>query len=149
MLQRKTKTHLTKTHQMKIAVPKQFLFLAGLCALLSSVILYVQDLRVQRFEGDPPVHVALPDEPVYEFEGGSHFDATTTHAHRRAREASSITDLPCASLYPSMLCCVMPAIDQSTQQAVGCSPQHKVIAPCFARPGVVCEGKVRARRISH
>eukprot|EP00041_Stephanoeca_diplocostata_P005662 m.66148 g.66148 ORF g.66148 m.66148 type:complete len:209 (+) comp15928_c0_seq24:319-945(+) len=50
--------------------------------------------------------------------------------------------IDCVDLYNTQFCCTNPSIDPTTQSAVGCTSNRSVVAPCFAKDGVACNGKL-------
>lgn len=54
----------------------------------------------------------------------------------------------CANLYAAQYCCAHPIINLDTQQPEGCTEEGTALVPCFAIPGVFCDGKV-GRSVVH
>eukprot|EP00048_Salpingoeca_helianthica_P007078 m.106260 g.106260 ORF g.106260 m.106260 type:complete len:405 (-) comp14219_c0_seq9:128-1342(-) len=136
--QRKIKTD----QQMEITLPR--FLVAALVCVLAMMPMFFRDLRVVRDAEDAlPLTVKRAERSEFVFldqQQQQRNEHSQPHL-RHTRAATNLATLPCASLYPSMLCCLAPAIDPSTQQAAGCSKDGTVFVPCFARPGVVCENK--------
>jgi hypothetical protein len=119
--------------------------------VLAATSMFFLDYRIERgFEEE------VARSTVFSPFGENGHDSSTSErrsyesslqVHKRA--AAGLSNFPCKNLHPAMLCCVPPAIDRSTQQAAGCPKEGAVPVPCFTRPGVVCEGKVRFQTPRH
>eukprot|EP00037_Helgoeca_nana_P000016 m.19681 g.19681 ORF g.19681 m.19681 type:complete len:227 (+) comp10026_c0_seq1:205-885(+) len=51
---------------------------------------------------------------------------------------TSVTSIECTDLYPAMICCAPPMVDEHTQSAAGCTSDRVVSIRCYARDGVTC-----------